>query len=82
MQVEVAFCVEHLKGPFWLVAPELVNQGMPVDLGVEDQEVLAKLAYDVVAQRCYSEIKGISATGAFFSRSLRSPGQVFSVVGV
>lgn len=24
---------------------------MPVDLGVEDREVLAKLAYDVVAQR-------------------------------
>ena len=59
VQVEVAFCVENLKG-FLAGRPRIqVDQGMPVDLSVEDREVLAKLASDVVAQR------GVGGGGVF-----------------
>ena len=59
VQVEVAFSVEHLKG-FLAGRPRIqVDQGMPVDLGVEDREILAELAYDIVAQR------GVGGGGVF-----------------
>ena len=77
VQVEVAFCVEHLKG-FLAGRPRIqVNQGMPVDLGVEDREVLAKLAYDVVAQRGVGG-GGVFSHGYLLLSLIRSTGRVFS----
>ena len=77
VQVEVAFCVENLQG-FLARRPRIqVDQGIPVDLSVEDREILAKLAYEVVAQRGVGG-GGVFSHGYLLLSLIRSTGRVFS----
>ena len=77
VQVEVAFCVKNLKG-FLTGRPRIqVDQGVPVDLSVEDREILAKLAYEVVAQRGVGG-GGVFSHGYLLLSLIRSTGRVFS----
>ena len=77
MQVEVAFCVEHLKG-FLAGRPRIqVDQRMPVNLSVEDRKILTKLAYNVVAQRGVGG-GGVFSHGYLLLSLIRSTGRVFS----
>ena len=77
VQVEVTFSVEHLKR-FLTGRPRIqVDQGVPVDLSVEDREVLAKLAYDLVAQRGVGG-GGVFSHGYLLLSLIRSTGRVFS----
>ena len=77
VQVEVTFSVEHLKR-FLTGRPRIqVDQGVPVDLSVEDREILAKLAYEVVAQRGVGG-GGVFSHGYLLLSLIRSTGRVFS----
>lgn len=76
-QVEVAFCVENLQG-FLARSPGIqVDQGVPVDLGVEDREVLAELTHNVVAQGDVGG-GGVFSHGYLLLSLIRSTGRVFS----